>query len=80
VSRRARFIALLLSVMTIAVVVGFLAAVALLAVFQAVLGPLRREDGDTLREFASVALAYATWAVGTAITLVLGWRRIRPYR
>ena len=79
-SRAIRFGALVLSVLVVAVAVGFAAAVLVLVLLQAVLPPFRREDGDTLREFVPVALAYAAWAIAALVTLVLGWRRIRRYR
>lgn len=79
-SRTVRWIALLLSLGTIAVVVGFGAAVLVLVLLEAVLPPFQPADDDTLRAFVPVVLAYLAWGVGTVVTLVLGWRRIRRYR
>lgn len=63
--------------MGVAALVGFAAAVAVLFVENALLPPFRREDGDTLREFIPVAIAYGTWAVTTLLVIVFGWRRMR---
>ena len=79
-SRTVRWIALLISLGTIAIVLGFAAAVLVLVFLEAVLPPFRPTDDDTLRAFVPVALAYLAWAVGTVVTLVLGWRRISRYR
>jgi hypothetical protein len=72
-ARAARLIALL----TVAVVVGLGMGAAVLLGISAVLPPFRREDGDTLREFIPVALAYAAWGTTTLVILLAGWRRIR---
>jgi hypothetical protein len=80
VSRTARWIALLLSVATIAIVAGFGAAVLVLVIVEAILPPFQPSDEGTFREFVPAALAYAAWGTGTLVTLVLGWRRIRRYR
>jgi zinc transporter ZupT len=80
VSRTVRWIALLLSLGTIAVVMGFAAAVLVLVVIEAVLPPFRPSDDDTLRQLVPAVLAYGAWGVGTLATLALGWRRIRRYR
>jgi hypothetical protein len=80
VSRTVRWIALLLSVATVAVIVGFGAAVVVLMILQAVLPPFQPSDDDTLRELVPAVLAYLAWGAGTLVTLVLGWRRIRRYR
>jgi hypothetical protein len=80
VSRTVRWIALLLSLGTIAIVIGFGAAVLVLIFLEAVLPQFQPADDDTLRAFVPVVLAYLAWGVGTVVTLVLGWRRIRRYR
>ncbi len=70
--RAARLIALL----TVAVFVGLGMGVAVLLWVSAVLPPFRREDGDTLREFVPVALAYSAWGTTTLVVLLVGWRRM----
>jgi hypothetical protein len=80
VSRRVRWIALLVSLATIATVVGFVAAVLVLVVVEAVLPGSRPSEGDTLRAFVPAVLAYVTWSSAAIVTLALGWRRIRRYR
>jgi hypothetical protein len=80
VSRTVRWIALLLSLGTIAIVVGFVAAVVVLVLLEAVLPPFRPADEGTLRAFVPIVLAYLAWGVGTVVTIILGWRRIRRYR
>ena len=55
--------------------VGLLAVVALVGI-TAFMPGFRPEDGDTMREFVPVALAYAAWAAATVVTLVIGWRRV----
>jgi len=47
---------------------------AFLGILKAVLPPFQPSDGDTLREFIPVALAYLTWGATTLVILVLGWR------
>lgn len=79
-SRTVRWIALLLSLGTIAVTVGFVAAVLVLVALEAILPPFQPADRETLREFVPLVLSYAAWGAGTLVTLVLGWRRIRRYR
>jgi predicted lysophospholipase L1 biosynthesis ABC-type transport system permease subunit len=80
VSRTVRWIALLLSLGTIAIVVGFAAAIVVLLLLQAILPPFQPSDDDTLREFVPAVLAYAAWGAGGLATAILGWRRIRRYR
>ena len=60
-----------------AVGIGFLAGWVVLLALNAILPPFRREDGDTLREFVPVAIAYATMAGTTALILFAAWRRFR---
>ena len=79
-SRAVRWAALLLSLGTIAVVVGFGVALIVIVILQAILPPFRPSDDDTLRELVPAVLAYLAWGAGTLVTLVLGWRRIRRYR
>jgi len=68
---------LALGLLAFAVFVGLCTGWGLLLVMNAVLPPFRPEDGDTLREFIPVALAYLTMAATTLLVLVAGWRRIR---
>ena len=75
-----RWVLLVGSVLLLAVVAGFVAAVAVLAVSQALLPPFRPEDDDTLRDYGPAAVAYLAWGAGSLFTFLLGWRRIRRYR
>ena len=75
-----RWVLLVGSVLLLAAVAGFVAAVAVLAATQALLPPFRPEDDDTLRDYGPAALAYLAWGTGSLVTFLLGWRRIRRYR
>lgn len=73
----ARTVAFLVGLIALAVVLGFGAGMAVVAIGKAVLPPFQPSDDDTLREFIPVALAYLAWGATTLIVLVLGWRRVR---
>ena len=66
------------AIVSLAVVVGFLAGMAVITVLGVVLPPFREEvDDDTMREFVPVALAYATWATTPLAFLLLTLHRFR---
>jgi hypothetical protein len=61
----------------LAIAVGFGLAWLILFALNAVLPPFQFEDGDTLREFFPVAIAYATWALTSLAGATLAWRWVR---
>jgi MFS superfamily sulfate permease-like transporter len=66
------------AIVSLAVVVGFLAGMAVITVLGVVLPPFREEvDDDTVRQFVPVALAYATWATTSLAFLLLTLHRFR---
>jgi hypothetical protein len=66
-----------LAVLGIALGLGLVAGLLVIAVINAVLPPFRAEDDETLREFVPAALAYATMAGTAAVVVLVAWRRPR---
>jgi predicted exporter len=66
----------LIALLALAVVIGLGMGYAVFLGISTVLPPFRPEEGDTLREFVPVALAYFAWATTTFIVLLVGWRRM----
>jgi hypothetical protein len=66
-------------VIVLAAAAGYLAALAVIEIARAILPPFQPDDDDTLREFAPVALAYATWVLTSLAVVVVAarWRRRR---
>jgi len=73
-----------IGLIAVAVLLGFGAGAAVVAIGKAVLPPLQPSDDDTLREFSSVALAHLAWGATTLVVLVLvpvpGFRWVRQAR
>jgi ABC-type Fe3+-siderophore transport system permease subunit len=66
-----------LAVLGIALGLGFVAALAVILVMNAVLPAFRPEDDETLRELIPAAIAYATMAGTTCFVVFVAWRRLR---
>jgi hypothetical protein len=66
---------LAIGLLAVAAFVGFAAGWFVLIVLSALLPPFEPEDGDTMREFAPVAIAYLTSAATTVLLVVLGLKR-----
>ena len=61
---------------SVALVVGFVAGMAMIGFLNVVLPPFREDvDDDTMREFAPVALSYLAWAVTTVAVVLVALRR-----
>jgi hypothetical protein len=76
-----RTVAISAVVVSVAIVVGFLAGMAVITVL-GVIVPFREDvDDDTMREVVPVALAYLTWTVTTIAIATLALRRLlQPHR
>jgi hypothetical protein len=66
-----------LAILGVAIGLGFLAALAVILVMNAVLPAFRPEDDETLRELIPAAIAYATWAGTAGLLVFVAWRRLR---
>lgn len=67
----------LLAIAATAVILGFAAGIAVIAIANSVLPPFREDvDDDTIREFVPVALAYLAWVATSAVVILVGWRRL----
>jgi hypothetical protein len=62
-------------ILAVAALVGFAAGWVMLSALTALLPPFGPEDGDSMREFAPVAISYLTWAATTILMAVLGLKR-----
>jgi hypothetical protein len=71
-----RTVALVIALLVVAVGAGLAAGAVALMASSAVLPPFGPEDGDTVREFVPVALAYLTWGGTTLALVLLGVRRM----
>jgi hypothetical protein len=60
-----------------AVLLGFCLAWVVLLAFNAALPFRFPEDDDSLREYAPVAIAYATWLLTTVFGAAVTWRWVR---
>lgn len=67
-------------VLAIALGIGFVAGMGVIAVSDLVLPPFRLEDDDSPRELIPVALAYLTTAGTAVLIIVIARRRFRRDR
>lgn len=72
----ARKLVAVILLVPIALLVGFCFGWGLLLTLNAILPRFEPQDGDTLREFVPVALAYLTWGLTSLTTFALGLRAI----
>ena len=63
-----------MAIVVLVIVVGVVAALAVIGASNALLPPFRDEDDDTLREYGPVAIAYLASIVSGTLVFIAGWR------